>query len=526
MCLAALAATGSATCRRPSPADVPSAPAVVSIGVAQPRRGVAPDIGVAGVALLLQSASLLTPGPGGRPQPALAERWETSADGLTWRLALRRGLAFHDGTSLDAVAVRDLLQPDLGQPGSRIPPGLRDIVGVDAPRDNEVVVRLRQPSSLLLEALTLLPVRGGGDGRSGAGPFTLAASAPGQTSLRAFDRFYRGPPAVARVELRSYSTQRAAWGAMMRGEIDVLYDVEPDALAFLQAGANARAFTFLRPYVYLVGFNLAHPVLARRDVRVALNHAIDRQVVVARAFGGRGVPASGHVWPRFWAFDTTVQPAAHDPARARRLLDEAGMTMAAAGLAAGEGGHAPSRFRLTALLPADYPLLERLALVVQKELADVGVDLALEPVAPVELQQRLADGRFEAYINEMAAGQGMNWPYWFWHSAPGDVWVRSGYTGADATLDRLAVARTDDELRAAVAAFQRVLVQDPPGLFLGWSETSRAVRREFEVAPEGDRDIMATLPQWRLAVGPAPSASPARVEGPAPSVSAARVEGP
>jgi peptide/nickel transport system substrate-binding protein len=485
-------------CRREPGGEGSTPPVRVVVGIAQPRRGVAPDTGIAGVARLLQVASLVAVDPVGRAQPALADRWETS-DQLTWRIRLRHGLTFHDGTPLTAAAVRDLIAPD-GAVGDTfdVLPGLRDVTAVDAPGPDELVVRLRRHSSLLLEALALLPVRGGKDGASGAGPFVLEANQPGRALLGAFDAYYRGAPSVRQVELRSFPTQRAAWGAAMRGEIDVMYEVAPEAAAFVDASAATRAFWFLRPYVYFMGVNLSHPVLGRRDVRIALNHAVDRQLVIRRSLGGRAVAASGHVWPRHWAHDGLVAPPAFDPALAIRTLETAGLPVRDDLRPAGRG---PSRFRITALLPADYPVLERMALVIQKELSDVGIDLALEPVPELELRRRLATGQFEAYINEMAAGQGLNWPYWFWHTAPGEaVWIRSGYAAADAALDAIRSARTDEEVRGAVSAFQRTLVADPPGVFLCWSETSRAVARRFAVPPERDRDVMGTLPQWRLAV--------------------------
>jgi hypothetical protein len=78
--------------------------------------------------------------------------------------------------------------------------------------------------------------------------------------------------------------------------------------------------------------------------------------------------------------------------------------------------------------------------------------------------------------------------------------VRSGYATTDAALDAVRAARTDDEMRAAVSGFQHTLVADPPGVFLCWSEIARAVTRRFAVPPERDRDVMGTLPQWRLAM--------------------------
>jgi ABC-type transport system substrate-binding protein len=175
-----------------------------------------------------------------------------------------------------------------------------------------------------------------------------------------------------------------------------------------------------------------------------------------------------------------------------RALEALGMRLSAA-----TRDHGPSRLRFATLVPAGYPVLERLALVVQKQLSDVGVDMRLEPVPLPDLRTRLATGRFEAYLNEMAAGPGLNWPYWFWQSTPDSAgWVLSGYRAADGPLDRIRSAADDEALRRAVSDFQRVLVEDPPGIFLCWGQASRAVTARFDVPTLPDRDVMRTLPQW------------------------------
>ena len=64
---------------------------------------------------------------------------------------------------------------------------------------------------------------------------------------------------------------------------------------------------------------------------------------------------------------------------------------------------------------------------------------------------------------------------------------------------RIRRAADRDTLRSAVRDLQRKFIDDPPAVFLAWSETSRAVRRRFMIPPEADRDIFASLPQWRPA---------------------------
>ena len=88
----------------------------------------------------------------------------------------------------------------------------------------------------------------------------------------------------------------------------------------------------------------------------------------------------------------------------------------------------------------------------------------------------------------------------FWRSHEGAL-VNSGYRSADAILDRIRTARSDDEVRAAVAELERLMHEDPPAAFLAWQSTSRAVSTKFDVAAEEDRDILNNL--W---MGPAGAA--------------------
>lgn len=501
LAVALVAAMGLACAQGPDAGSRP-AQTTLAVGVGQPVDGRSPDGGVARIAEILRSAWLVSMGRDGHAQPALAERWSASPDGRTWRFVLRPGLTFHDGSTLDAAAVAAALTPP---EGGQVVPGLRDVLSVAAAGPREVVVTLREPSSLLLEALYVAAVYGGHAGLHGAGPFRAESEEPGLTVLKAFPGFWRGRPAIDRVELRSYKTQRTAWSALMRGEIDFLHEVVPEAVGFVEGSRDVQVFSYLRPFVFLLGFNLHHPALARREVRRALTVAVDRERVIEHALSGNGVVATGPVWPLYWAHDWTVQPPRYDPARAGAALDAAGFPLRPSTQAA----RPPSRFEFTCLVPEGHPLFERLAIVIQQQLADVGVDMHIELVPLPALGGRLASGEFDAFLFQMSSGQGMNWPYWFWHSRQdGPRFLTTGYSGADAALDRVRRAIGDEEERAAIHAFQETIRDDPPALFLCWGQTSRAVRRTFVVPEDPDRDILATIAQWRVAGFPARRASP------------------
>jgi ABC-type transport system substrate-binding protein len=134
---------------------------------------------------------------------------------------------------------------------------------------------------------------------------------------------------------------------------------------------------------------------------------------------------------------------------------------------------------------------------VQKQLADVGVDMQLVPVKDTrEWVDRMRTGNFDAFLFEMY-GRSLSWVYQLWHSNSGEL--NSGYRSADNALERLRSSRSDDEIRAAIAELTRVMHDDPPAAFLAWQTTTRAVSNRFDVRSENDRDIFANVWQWRPA---------------------------
>jgi ABC-type transport system substrate-binding protein len=252
-----------------------------------------------------------------------------------------------------------------------------------------------------------------------------------------------------------------------------------------------------------VAFNLRHPVLKKTEVRRGLNYAVNRQEFIARTLRGEGQPAVSNIWPRHWAFDSDLTPYPYDPVIASQAFDSAGfrtpaVRMASAALAP------PSRFRFTCLIFAGYANFERAALVVQKQLYDVGVQMDIEPLPMRDVMSRLSTGNFDAFLVDLVAGRDLSWPYRIWHS-PGRTRpdLNSGYRAADAAFDRLRLARDQQGIRDAANAVQHILFYDPPAIFLAWDRTARAVSRRFSVPEDSDRDILYTIWQWQQIAPPA-----------------------
>ena len=101
---------------------------------------------------------------------------------------------------------------------------------------------------------------------------------------------------------------------------------------------------------------------------------------------------------------------------------------------------------------------------------------------------------------DLISGPSLFRPYLWWYSgAPNPA----GFTSreVDVALDQVRHAASENEYRSGVAAFEKAMREDPPAVFLAWSERARAVSRRFEI-PSGDpgRDVLATLRLWKPAV--------------------------
>ncbi|HEY8551002.1 MAG TPA: ABC transporter substrate-binding protein [Vicinamibacterales bacterium] len=477
----------------PDPAPAPTSENALAIGYSDPTpRGSAAAL--TSLVSALADERLVQLRRDGRPEPALAERWEVSPDGLTWRFFLKEGLTLHDGSPLTASEARRSIDALLKASRAEQLPGIRDVAQVEAAGPLELRVRLQRPNWLFIEDVAVSAITGGESGESQAGPFRLVSRTATEAVLAGFPGYHRGTPGLDQIRIRAYPTPRSAWGAMMRGEIDFLYDVAPEAIGFVEQSKTTVVATFLRPYVTGMVFNMNHPVLQRRDVRVALNAGVNRSAVLNTALQNRGYPATDHVWPRHWARDPMGPRFRHDPARAARMLDEAGLPLRPAR----KEGERAGRFAFTCLVPIGDPRFERVGLIVQRQLIELGVDMRLEALPLPDLAERLAAGKFDAFLFELLSGHGLDFTHWFWRS-PGPPIMKTGYRAADAVLDRITKAGTDQAMREAVADLQRVMHEDPPGIFLYWSETTRAVSRRFNLPREPDRDILSTVARWRVA---------------------------
>jgi peptide/nickel transport system substrate-binding protein len=450
---------------------------LLRLGVAQVVT-TSPVSGIRQLAQNLVLEGLVRPDIDGRMQPLLAETWRTSQDSRITTIKLRPKVRFHDGSRLDARTVAALL-PDIMR--SFMGPLFREVEHVKATGDDLVEIGFHQASLFLTEALEV-QLHNAGQELDGTGPFVAVPVQPGATTrIQRNNDYYLDQPEITAVDVRSFGSVRTAWAELLRGNLDVLYEVGPEAAELMKQTRTISLFTFTRPYQHVILLNPRVPSLRSAKIRSALNVAIDRKALVKSALNEYGVPSVGPVWPQHWALGTNLPRFEFEPDQAVRVLRERTVP--------------PVHF--TCLVSPD-PLDERIALEVKRQLAAVGVDMNLDQQTRDEILRRAATLQYEGVLGEAISGPTLFRSYLAWDSNGPLNWGHVGSQAIDSAFNQLVRASSDDNYREAISELHRSFLNDPPAIFLAWSVRARAVSRRFAVPPaEPGRDILSTLRLWK-----------------------------
>lgn len=429
--------------------------------------------------------------PAARRVPDLAERWEMAGP-TTVVFHLRPGFHFADGSPVTArdvqatyEAVRD---PALASPKRA---ALAALSAIEAPDPETVVMRLHRPDAPFLDAtgLGIIPSARARDPAGislGAGPFRLVTTEPGERLVLAPNPGYPGgPPRIDPLVVRIVPDEVVRVLELERGGIQLLQDaLEPEMVAWL---ARAPRLAVRRgpgsSFVYLA-LNLRDPRLADRRVREALLRALDREALVRFVLGGAARSATGLLAPEHWAYAAARLPP-RDPARARRLLDEAGYPDP-------DGPGPLPRFHLI-YKTSTQPGRRRLAEAIQAGLAEVGVALELRTYEWGTLYADVRRGNFQVCALAWVGVGDPDLYYLAFHSTmqPPEGYNRGGY--ASRVMDRLTErgrATLDPERRRRLyARVQRLAAHDLPVIPLWWEDRivihDRRLR-DFDPTPSGD----------------------------------------
>ena len=268
--------------------------------------------------------------------PQLAESWRL-VDDVTWQLKLRRGVVFHDGEPFNAEAVRftfqRVLDPEQKSPNRA---NVAEIVRVEVVDDYTVNLVTRQPYAPLINRLldfAIVPPKyvaeKGNQGMAlkpvGTGPYRFVELIKDDRMVvEAFDRHWRGAPKIKRIVYKPIPEPFTRAAALRNNEVDLVTTMPPSLARELERAPGIRVQRVPSSWIIYLGLNALKKPLSDVKVRQALNYATDVDAIIKNVLEGNGRKLEGPLTPQMFGYDASVKGYAYDPARARKLLAEAG----------------------------------------------------------------------------------------------------------------------------------------------------------------------------------------------------------
>ncbi len=328
--------------------------------------------------------------------PGLAESWEVSDDGLTYTFHLRDA-KFSDGSPITSEDAKFSLERVRDDELSLWSDGYKVIADMQTPDDRTLVITLSEPSAPFLSTLAMpatsviskaafeeMGQEAYAENPVASGAFTVAEWRRGDRVILAKNPEFWQADSVSLdgVEWISVPDDNTRILNVQAGQLDAAIFVPFSRVAELQADPELNVLIEPSTREDHLLLNHEHAPLDDARVREALDYAIDKQAIIDAITFGQGEVANSYI-PRGALYHSEENGARpHDPEKAKALLEEAGQ----------------SGLSLDYLVNAGNEVDEQIAVLLQQQLADVGVTVNLTKMDPSQTWDMLVDGDYDVSV--------------------------------------------------------------------------------------------------------------------------------
>jgi peptide/nickel transport system substrate-binding protein len=325
----------------------------------------------------------------------LAERWDVSSDGTVWTFSLRPDVKFSNGDPVTAEDVIYSFERAMG-PNSANAWVFDGVEAVEMIDPQAIEITVGRPAAAFLNSMTLwgasivskAAVEGGADPETdpiGSGPFSLESRKPGeQVTLVKNPHYWEKDeagnqlPYVDQVNMIVLSEDNTRMLKLQAGEIDAAMAVPYNQIQPLGQDSNLDVVPAPLYGLTNIGLNQTKPELTDIKIRQAMNYAIDREAIVQTALFGSGRVACSPI--NLTWFYTDEYCYTYDLEKAKQLMAESS---------------APDGFPVTLTVAAGAAADNQMAVMIKDMLAQINIDVTIEPTDPTAQFDRFVKGDFE-----------------------------------------------------------------------------------------------------------------------------------
>lgn len=423
----------------------------------------------------------------------LADSYTVSEDGLVYDFKLKNNARFHDGTQLTTDDIEFTIQKI--QDGEIKSPKRVDWASVSIKKisSTEIQFTLKQPYAPFLANTTvgILPKNLWKNLSTdqfifnqknlepiGSGPYKIESieknkdNTPISYTLSSFDKYYNGKPYISNIKISFFQDEDAAIDSFKKGFIENYSGISAQKANSLKDNlTNSKIIHNPLSRVFGIFLNQNNsPVLANKEVRQALNMAVDRNKIIKEVLFDYGLSIDGPI-PDISGNEHTISSSTivSDKQIAKNILAKAGWTI-------NENGILEKKTKTTkqvlefSIATADSEDLKKTAEIVKKDWEDIGAKVTIKVFEFGDLSQNIIKTRkYDALLFGEIINKDLDL-YAFWHSSqrnsPGlniSMYVNSK---VDKLLEDSRVASSEKERDKILDSFQKIIKDEVPTIFL------------------------------------------------------------
>ncbi|MEK3725606.1 ABC transporter substrate-binding protein [Paenibacillus sp. FSL H8-0034] len=323
-------------------AATPSKPGKDTLTVAQEidagtldpqKQGKIPDMGI----LINMFDTLVTRDDNNKLAPSLATEWK-ALDDTTWEFKLREGVKFHNGEPFNAEAVKfsidRLNNPDTKSPIVELKT-VKEVIVVDA---KTVKIVTDGPDPILPNKMTLFGgtmvppqyIKEKGDDNFaknpvGTGPFKFVSwQKDSQITMEANADYWQGAAKFKKLVIKIIPNPSNMAAAIRAGEVDIAAGIKPDVATQLKSQTELKVVSSPGIRTFYISLDTKEGPLAKKEVRQALNYAIDVNTMIKTVLDGNAARVSTLIPKENFGFDPAITPYEYNIEKAKSLLTQAG----------------------------------------------------------------------------------------------------------------------------------------------------------------------------------------------------------
>lgn len=421
----------------------------------------------------------------------LAESYKISDDGLAYNFTLRSDIHFHDGTTVTTEDIAFTIQKiqTIALKSPRRADWNNVTVNIISPKEIQFVLKQKYSPFITNTTIGIIPKHIWGEINDdqfvfsqfniepvGSGPYRIktiirdSAGIPKEYKLASSKEYYNRKSFLDFIDFVFFADLEKAVTALKDGSVDSVASVSQAQAKELKTDSRLSVLSTPLPRIFGVFFNQNNnPVLADKNVRQALNIAVNREEIINSVLNGYGEPINGPLPVGTGQKRTTSD--GQDLALARTILEKDGWVKnVTTGIYEKKGPKNVLQILSFDLVTSDTPDLKQTAEIIKEAWTAIGVKVDIKIFESAELYQNIIRPRkYDALLFGQLIGKDRD-IYAFWHSsqrnAPGLNVSMYANSKADSILETIRTTNDEEVRKTKYAELNKIIQTDIPAIFL------------------------------------------------------------